>query len=405
MGFRWQRDMRVLPTVDLSIGDLRIPFNEEVKYCILGISVTLFLIAMGILVWQLYRYCSQAPKEPVDDLLSSDGKPAKTEDLYMETQRPNFKVEKLHEEAQRLSRCLYMGSHVELPGLGNQLKGSLRFSLYYDQLQSRLVVTVLEAWGLPVRDFSRSVDPFVRVRLLWAKHDNEEEKEEQSSPSLQCVLHEWQSRMVKDSSSPTFGDQFSCSMEEEDVPHTTVRFEVRDFDKFSRHGLLGEVRVSLCDMNISYPLEVLEDLQTPQKDMVGEVLLSLKYLHTLQRLEVGLLKIRALSQQSEKDKVRLYARISVLCNQFKLRHQKSTAKTLCEVTVFNEVMMFTLPDPQIRACCIVVSVYEIHAARKSSKRLVGQVTFGKGKRSEEEHWCLMMRSICQPIAKWHPLLI
>ncbi|XP_035654498.1 synaptotagmin 1-like isoform X1 [Oncorhynchus keta] len=405
MGFRWQRDMRVLPTVDLSIGDLRMPFNEEVKYCILGISVTLFLIAMGILVWQLYRYCSQAPKEPVDNLLSSDGKPAKTEDLYMETQRPNFKVEKLHEEAQRLSRCLYMGSHMELPGLGNQLKGSLRFSLYYDQLQSRLVVTVLEARGLPVRDFSRSVDPFVRVRLLWAKHDNEEEKEEQSSPSLQCVLHEWQSRMVKDSSSPTFGDQFSCSMEEEDVPHTTVRFEVRDFDKFSRHGLLGEVRVSLCDMNISYPLEVLEDLQTPQKDMVGEVLLSLKYLHTLQRLEVGLLKIRALSQQSEKDKVRLYARISVLCNQFKLRHQKSTAKTLCEVTVFNEVMMFTLPDPQIRACCIVVSVYKINAARKSSKCLVGQVTFGKGKRSEEEHWCLMMRSFCQPIAKWHPLLI
>nr|XP_046149642.1 synaptotagmin 1-like isoform X2 [Oncorhynchus gorbuscha] len=397
-----ERDRRMM-SYDLSIGDLRMPFNEEVKYCILGISVTLFLIAMGILVWQLYRYCSQAPKEPVDDLLSSDGKPAKTEDLYMETQRPNVKVEKLHEEAQRLSRCLYMGSHVELPGLGNQLKGSLRFSLYYDQLQSRLVVTVLEARGLPVRDFSHSVDPFVRVRLLWAKHDNEEE--EQSSPSLQCVLHEWQSRMVKDSSSPTFGDQFSCSMEEEDVPHTTVRFEVRDFDKFSRHGLLGEVRVSLCDMNISYPLEVLEDLQTPQKDMVGEVLLSLKYLHTLQRLEVGLLKIRALSQQSEKDKVRLYARISVLCNQFKLRHQKSTAKTLCEVTVFNEVMMFTLPDPQIRACCIVVSVYKIHAARKSSKRLVGQVTFGKGKRSEEEHWCLMMRSICQPIAKWHPLLI
>lgn len=125
-----------------------------------------------------------------------------------------------------------MGSHVELPSLGNQLdeevKGSLRFSLYYDQLQSRLVVTVLEARGLPVRDFSRSVDPFVRVRLLWARHDNEEEKEEQSSPSLQCVLHEWQSHLVKDSSSPTFGDQFSCSLEEDDVPHITIRFEVHN---------------------------------------------------------------------------------------------------------------------------------------------------------------------------------
>ncbi|XP_029524902.2 synaptotagmin-2-like [Oncorhynchus nerka] len=287
-----------------------------------------------------------------------------------------------------------MGSHVELLSLEDQqeevvVQGSLRFSLYYDQLQSRLVVTLLEAWGLPVRDLSRSVDPFVRVRLLWA--GQEKEKEEQSSPSLQCVLHEWQFHMVKDSSSPTFGDQFSCSLEEEDVPHITIRFEVKDFDQFSRHRILGEVRVHLCDMEISYPLEVIKDLQAPQKDLVGEVLLF-----TLQRLEVGLLKIRAPPQPSK---------ISVLCNQFKLRHQKSTVKTWRDVTVFNEVMMFTLPDPQIRECCIVVSVYEIPAAKKSSKLLVGQVTFGKGKSSEDEHWSLMMRSIRQPIAKWHQLLI
>ncbi|KAK6318262.1 hypothetical protein J4Q44_G00115530 [Coregonus suidteri] len=60
--------------------------------------------------------------------------------------------------------------------------------------------------------------------------------------------------------------------------------------------------------------------ETPQKDLVGEVLLRLKYLHTLQRLEVGLLKIRAPPQPSKKNKA-LYAKISVLCNQFKLRHQ------------------------------------------------------------------------------------
>ncbi|KAM9568124.1 synaptotagmin 1 isoform 1-T2 [Salvelinus alpinus] len=399
--------MNFLATTDLSIGDLRMPFTEEVKYCILGISATLFLIALSILVWQLYRYRSYAPRKPLDELLSSDGKPAKSRVFDTEPQRPNFKVEKLHEEARRLSNCLSMGSHVELLSLEDQqeevvVQGSLHFSLYYDQLQSRLVVTVLEAWGLPVRDFSRSVDPFVRVRLLWA--GQEKEKEEQSSPSLQCVLHEWQSRMVKDSSSPTFGDQFFCSLEEEDVPHITIRFEVKDFDKFSRHRILGEVRVHLCDMEISYPLEVLKDLQAPQKDLVGKVLLFMKYLPTLQRLEVGLLKIRAPPQPSKKNQA-LYGKISVLCNQFKLRHQKSTVKTWREVTVFNEVMMFTLPDPQIKECCIVVSVYEIPAAKKSSKRLVGQVTFGKGKSSEDEHWSLMMRSIRQPIAKWHQLLI
>lgn len=41
--------------------------------------------------------------------------------------------------------------------------------------------------------------------------------------------------------------------------------QVRDFDKFSRHTVLGEVRVPLRQLNITYPLELQEDLQVPQK--------------------------------------------------------------------------------------------------------------------------------------------
>lgn len=41
--------------------------------------------------------------------------------------------------------------------------------------------------------------------------------------------------------------------------------QVRDFDKFSRHTVLGEVRVPLGQLNISYPLELQEDLKIPQK--------------------------------------------------------------------------------------------------------------------------------------------
>lgn len=98
------------------------------------------------------------------------------------------------------------------------VQGSLRFSLFYDPLQSRLAVTVLDAQDLAVRDFSDSVDPSVWVRLLWA------EREEKSS--LQCVLHEWQTRVVKKSCSPVFGDQFSCDLDEDEVSRVTVRFEV-----------------------------------------------------------------------------------------------------------------------------------------------------------------------------------
>lgn len=45
--------------------------------------------------------------------------------------------------------------------------------------------------------------------------------------------------------------------------------QVRDFDKFSRSTVLGDVRVPLGQLNISYPLELQEDLKIPQKVLQG----------------------------------------------------------------------------------------------------------------------------------------
>lgn len=75
------------------------------------------------------------------------------------------------------------------------------------------------------------------------------------------------------------------------------------------------------------------------------------------------------------------------------------------MTAFNEVMTFALPGAQVTECSIMVSVYEVGEAKKSSKRLIGQVSLRKGKKAEDEHWSLMMQSLRQPIAKWHLLCI
>lgn len=41
--------------------------------------------------------------------------------------------------------------------------------------------------------------------------------------------------------------------------------QVRDFDQFSRDTVLGEVKVPLDQLKTSYPVELQEDLQIPQK--------------------------------------------------------------------------------------------------------------------------------------------
>ncbi|XP_066541879.1 synaptotagmin-2 [Hoplias malabaricus] len=396
--------MTLPATLENSFWEMRIPLSPEVKYSILGIAVSLLFVALCILIWQICRYFTQqhASEHDVNGLLSGD-QCTQNENFQNNSPTPDYKLESRHDEAERLNRCLSRSSELanSTDSLGEvdeeRVQGTLRFSLFYDKLQSRLVVTVLEARGLAARDFSRSADPFVRLRLLWASREEDEQR-------LNCVLQEWQTRLVKDSCNPMFGDQFCCTLAEEDVPRVTVRMEVRDFDKYSRHGILGEVRAPLNNYNIIYPLEILEDLQRPKKDVVGEALLSLKYMPTSQRLEVGILKVRTILRTNKTERA-LYARTSVLCNQCKIRHQRTAEKIRWDMTVFNEILIFVLPDTQIRECAITVSVYEMRPGKKSSKRLTGQVFIGKGKTTEDEHWKLMMRSLRQPVAKWHLLYL
>lgn len=174
-------------------------------------------------------------------------------------------------------------------------------------------------------------------------------------------------------------------------------FQVRDSDKH----FLGEVRASLNNLNIFYPLEMLAELQKPKKDVVAKVLLSLKYMPTSHRLEVGVLKI-GMVFRSSKVKRALYAQTKIVCNQCRIRHQRTSERIRCDMTVFNEVLIFTLPEAKIRECTLTLSVYEL-CPQKRSKHLIGQLSFGKSQSLEDEHWRLMMHAVRQPVAKWHLL--
>ncbi|MGH0122300.1 UNVERIFIED_CONTAM: hypothetical protein FKN15_033317 [Acipenser sinensis] len=128
-----------------------------------------------------------------------------------------------------------------------------------------------------------------------------------------------------------------------------------------------------------------------------------KHDYKVQKLEDEIKKLsRCLSATSS---ITLYARVTIVCNQCRLKQQKTSLKSKWGITVFNEVLTFSLLDSNIRECVIAVSVYETIINQKNSKRLIGQAILGKRKAGEDEHWCLMMQSLRQPIAKWHSLLI
>ncbi|XP_078243375.1 synaptotagmin-1 [Pogona vitticeps] len=311
------------------------------------------------------------------------------------------KIKKIQKKLKKLGICLspsladssssdvgYLASETNVP---DRSQGKLRFSLLYNNQHLELLLTIVEALGLPSQECTNA---FVQVRVLsWASSP---------SPNLQRIIHEWQTQVVKNGSSSIFGDQFTCILQETELSKSSIRLEVKHFDRYSRHIPLGEVRVSLNTLSTSESVEFCEELHKVTKDTVGEVLVSLKCLPISQRIEIGLLKVKTALLYNSPDK-RIYARIDVFCNLHKQKHQKSKPKTLASVIVFNETFLFHLPEPVVWDCAVLISVYEIEP---KGRQLVGQAALGKrGPNDRDDHWDCMMQSLQQPVAKWHPLLI
>lgn len=214
--------MLLSTTFGTSMTNVQMPFSEEVKYWALMASVFLFLTAICLLIWQIHRYCTHTVNGSLLEIQST--KKETSQSLQLPSYQMYFHHDKMGpfclSSSSELASSTDSLADVDQKHIQKHIQGTLRFSLFYDQLQSQLVVTVLEARGLAAQASSQCVHPFVHVRVLCLAVKDEDQQ-------LTCVLQEWQTRPLKDSCSPTFGEMFSCTVTEEEMPRVTMRLEVR----------------------------------------------------------------------------------------------------------------------------------------------------------------------------------
>ncbi|ELW65295.1 Synaptotagmin-6 [Tupaia chinensis] len=101
--------------------------------------------------------------------------------------------------------------------------GKLNFSLRYDYESETLIVRILKAFDLPAKDFCGSSDPYVKIYLL---------------PDRKCKL---QTRVHRKTLNPTFDENFHFPVPYEELADRKLHLSVFDFDRFSRHDMIGEV--------------------------------------------------------------------------------------------------------------------------------------------------------------------
>ncbi|XP_073410532.1 synaptotagmin-2-like isoform X2 [Dendrobates tinctorius] len=416
---------------------IQLPISDTLKYCLLALAIALFVVALIILACkmrQYYSYKAGSIGKGDKKFITASNVEKKTEgNILVKSLSPSFikiarkeqdskvnlsisvveyrplnndlKVVNYQNKIQRMQKEMEkLGAHLtpsppsteSLDDVGSDSdrpqgpKGKLKFNLQYKKKTATLTLTVIEATDLP--EYSR--DPFVRIRVF--------SKFEEPQSEVQSVIHERETKVVKNSRNPVFDEDFSFSLKDYPLSNISLKLEVKDFDKYSRHTLIGETRTALKDLKASETLEFDEDLQEKTKDIIGEALISLKCLPTAQKIEVGILKFKTSSSSIIKERD-VYARIDVFSNQHKQKHQKSSLRAKSKVTVFNETFLFSLPDPGTTHCLILISLYE---TLSTGKKLIGQTTLGNQKTNlKDHHWDLMIHSLRQPVAEWHPLYI
>ncbi|CAL8375140.1 unnamed protein product [Arctogadus glacialis] len=267
--------------------------------------------------------------------------------------------------------------------------GRLHFVLKFDCDLEQLIVKIHKAEDLPAKDFSGTSDPYVKIYLLpdrMTKH---------------------QTKVHRKTLQPVFDEVFLFAVTYAELPGRKLHFSVYDFDRFSRHDLIGQVVVdSFLDLP-DFPREtrLCRDIQYVTSDNVdlGELMFSLCYLPTAGRLTITMIKARNLKAMDITGASDPYVKVSLMCEGRRLKKRKTSTKRNTLNPVYNEAIVFDVPPENIDQISLLIAVMDYD--RVGHNEVIGVCRVGNEAESlGRDHWGEMLSYPRKPIAHWHPLV-
>ncbi|XP_070544656.1 synaptotagmin-1-like isoform X2 [Ptychodera flava] len=269
--------------------------------------------------------------------------------------------------------------------------GKLQFSLDYDFQEGKLTVGVIQAADLPGMDFSGTSDPYVKVYLLPDKKKK------------------YETKVHRKTLNPVFNETFTFKVPYSDVAGKTLVFAIYDFDRFSRHDVIGEVKVPLGTVDLGRVIEEWRDLQSAEvpggegKSELGDVCFSLRYVPTAGKLTVVVLEAKNLKKMDVGGLSDPYVKLSVYMGGKRMKKKKTSIKKRTLNPYYNESFVFEVPFEQIQKVTLVVTVVDYD--RMGSSEPIGKVVLGcNASGAGLRHWSDMLASPRRPIAQWHTLV-
>ncbi|CDQ73020.1 unnamed protein product [Oncorhynchus mykiss] len=145
----------------------------------------------------------------------------------------------------------------------------------------QLIVGIIQAADLPAMDMGGTSDPYVKVYLLPDKKKK------------------FETKVHRKTLNPTFNEQFQFKVPYVELGGKTLMMTVYDFDRFSKHDAIGDVKLPMNKIDFSHVTEEWRDLVSAEKEeqeKLGDICFSLRYVPTAGKLTVVILEAKNLKK-------------------------------------------------------------------------------------------------------------
>ncbi|XP_063768088.1 synaptotagmin-2-like isoform X1 [Eleginops maclovinus] len=265
--------------------------------------------------------------------------------------------------------------------------GKLQYSIDYDFENAKLTIGILQAADLISMDSGGTSDPYVKVQLLPEKKKK------------------YDTKVHKKTLNPVFNETFVFKVPYEELGGKTLSMSVYDYDRFSKHDVIGEVKIAMNTIDLGRPIEEWKDLESADQEepeKLGDICISLRYVPTAGKLTVCILEAKNLKKMDACGLSDPYVKIQLLQGGKRLKKKKTTVKKNTLNPYYNESFSFEIPLEQMQKILVAVTVFDYDKIGKNDaigKIFVGSKATGLGLK----HWSDMLSNPRRPIAQWHPL--
>ncbi|NXO49211.1 SYT17 protein, partial [Aramus guarauna] len=268
--------------------------------------------------------------------------------------------------------------------------GMLHFSTQYDLLHNYLIVRVIEAKDLPPpisydgarQDMAHS-NPYVKICLLPDQKNSK------------------QTGVKRKTQNPVFEERYTFEIPFLEAQRRTLLLTVVDFDKFSRHCVIGKVSMPLSDVDLVKGGHWWKAL-VPSSQVTAFIRLLPQFFSLLFFFFFFLCGSFACWQVMQ-FLINPFVKIQ-LVHGLKLTKTKKTSCMRGTIDPFyNESFSFKVPQEELENASLVFTVYGHNV--KSSNDFIGRIVIGQYSTGapESNHWRRMLNAHRTAVEQWHSL--